>query len=260
MLDIGWTELLVVAIVLIIVVGPKDLPPMLRAFGRTTTKLRKMANEFRGQFDDALREADLDDVRKTISDARSLNPMNQIREAVNPLRQAGSQIRSDLEKSVKPVAIPDSGMKLDGDPKVESDRAVEAQPLKGAVDTADKPASEPAGKPVATKTTKSKAASGKAPAKKAETAKPTAKPATKSGAKSSAVSASKPAAATKTPTKAASKPAAKPAASKPAASKPAASKPTANKTAAAKSAAAKPEARKASTTAKKTSRKTSDKA
>ena len=141
MLDIGWTELLVVAIVLIIVVGPKDLPPMLRAFGRTTTKLRKMANEFRGQFDEALREADMGDVRKTFSDARSLNPMNQIRDAVNPLRQTGNEIRKDLEKSVKPVAVPDSGMKLDGEPKVEADKAVEAEPLKGAVETAEKPAS-----------------------------------------------------------------------------------------------------------------------
>jgi Tat protein translocase TatB subunit len=46
MFDIGWPELLVVAIVLIVVVGPKDLPPMLRAFGRTTKKLRSMASEF----------------------------------------------------------------------------------------------------------------------------------------------------------------------------------------------------------------------
>ena len=74
MLDIGWPELLVVAIVLIIVVGPKDLPPMLRAFGRTTKKLRGMANEFRGQFDEALREAELDDVKKTFDDARKAQP------------------------------------------------------------------------------------------------------------------------------------------------------------------------------------------
>lgn len=102
MLDIGWTELVVIAIVLIVVVGPKDLPPMLRAFGRMTTKLRGMASEFRHQFDEALREADLDDVRKTISDAQSLNPANALRDAMNPLRQIGNDIKSDLQKAATP--------------------------------------------------------------------------------------------------------------------------------------------------------------
>ncbi|WP_312361871.1 Sec-independent protein translocase protein TatB [Ensifer sp.] len=102
MLDIGWTELVVIAIVLIIVVGPKDLPPMLRAFGRMTSKLRGMASDFRQQFDEALREADLEDVRKTISDAQSLNPANALREAMNPLRQIGDEIKSDLQKAASP--------------------------------------------------------------------------------------------------------------------------------------------------------------
>jgi sec-independent protein translocase protein TatB len=85
MFDIGWTELLVIAVVLIVVVGPKDLPPMLRAF--------------RAQFDEALREADLDDVRQTISDAQKLNPVNSLREAMNPLRQMGNDIKADLQKA-----------------------------------------------------------------------------------------------------------------------------------------------------------------
>lgn len=102
MLDIGWTELVVIAIVLIVVVGPKDLPPMLRAFGRMTAKMRGMASEFRQQFDEALREADLDEVRKTISDAQSLNPANALRDAINPLRQIGNDIKSDLQKAATP--------------------------------------------------------------------------------------------------------------------------------------------------------------
>ena len=246
MLDIGWTELLVVAIVLIIVVGPKDLPPMLRAFGRTTTKLRKMANEFRGQFDEALREADLDDVRKTFSDARSLNPMNQIRDAVNPLRQTGNDIRKDLENTVKPIAVPDSGMKLDGEPKVEADKAVEAEPLKGPVEPAEQPATH---KTSAAEIMKSDKAEAKAPAKTAATSKSTAKKATakKPAAKSTPA---KPAASKST--------AAKPAASK-AASKQAGTK-AAAKTTASKSAAAKTTARKTPAAKAKTSRKTDDKA
>jgi len=98
MLDVGWTEILVIAIVLIIVVGPKDLPQMLRTFGRMVAKMRGMASDFRQQFDEALREADLEDVRKTLGEAQKLNPLNSIRDAVNPLRQMGNEIKADLER------------------------------------------------------------------------------------------------------------------------------------------------------------------
>jgi sec-independent protein translocase protein TatB len=106
MLDVGWTELVVIAIVLIIVVGPKDLPPMLRTFGKMMTKMRGMANDFRQQFDEALKEADLDDVRKTLSDAQKLNPANTIREAMNPLRQMGNDIKADLQKATTSESKP----------------------------------------------------------------------------------------------------------------------------------------------------------
>ena len=101
MFDIGWTELLVIAVVLIVVVGPKDLPPMIRAFGKMTANFRKMAGDFRAQFDEALREADMDDVRKTISDAQKLNPTNALRDAINPLRQMGQDIKADLQKATE---------------------------------------------------------------------------------------------------------------------------------------------------------------
>lgn len=101
MLDLGWSEILVIAIVLIIVVGPQDLPGMLRNFGRIMSKLRGMAGEFRSQLDEALKEADLEDVKKTIDDARKLNPTHSLREAMNPIRQAGEDIRSDLQKTMR---------------------------------------------------------------------------------------------------------------------------------------------------------------
>ncbi|MBB4953324.1 sec-independent protein translocase protein TatB [Agrobacterium vitis] len=108
MLDIGWSELLVIAVVLIVVVGPKDLPPMLRAFGKMTTRLRKTAGEFRAQFDEALREADMDDLRQTIGDAQKLNPANALREAINPLRQMGADIKADLQRSTQVDHFPEA--------------------------------------------------------------------------------------------------------------------------------------------------------
>lgn len=107
MLDVGWSELLVIAVVLIVVVGPKDLPPMLRAFARMSRKFSTMAGEFRKQFDDALNDADMGDLRQTISDVQKLHPVNSIREAMNPLRQAAEDIRSDLKRTVEaPVGTP----------------------------------------------------------------------------------------------------------------------------------------------------------
>ena len=108
MLDIGWTELLVVAVVLIVVVGPKELPHMLRTFGKTMTQLRRMATDFRSQVDDALKEADLEDVSSAVRDVRKLNPASQLRDAMNPLRQTARDLEKDLKKSTslenKPVA------------------------------------------------------------------------------------------------------------------------------------------------------------
>lgn len=150
MFDIGWSELLVIAVVLIVVVGPKDLPPMIRAFGKTMAGLRKMAGDFRTQFDEALKEADMDDVRQTISDVRNLNPTNSLRDAMNPLRQLGNEIKSDLQKATTPpeglssspatstaapatsepvaplVSIPEPEMKLPDTPPVTASAPVAA--------------------------------------------------------------------------------------------------------------------------------------
>ncbi|MBX3530758.1 MAG: Sec-independent protein translocase protein TatB [Rhizobiaceae bacterium] len=102
MFDIGWTEMLVIAIVMIVVVGPKDLPKMLRTFGKTTSKLRVMAGDFRKQFDEALKEAELDDVKGLVDDVRKLNPTNEIRQALNPMQKAAADVRAGLDSALNP--------------------------------------------------------------------------------------------------------------------------------------------------------------
>jgi sec-independent protein translocase protein TatB len=111
MLEVGWSELLVIAIVMIVVVGPKDLPKMLRTFAIFAKKARGMANDFQSQFTDAMRDADLDDVRKTIADVRSLNPKNALKDAFDPIRKAGEDVKREMqgvkagvENSIAPVA------------------------------------------------------------------------------------------------------------------------------------------------------------
>ena len=163
MLDIGWTELLVIAIVLIVVVGPKDLPPMLRAFGKMTKRLRVMAGEFRQQFDEALREAELDDVRQTFSDAQKLNPVNSLKDALNPLRQMGNDIRSDIQNAAKsePAKIgdpwrPEVDVKAPGEPPTfpAAEAPTITTPTSAETPASRDPATEvkkPARKPRATK-------------------------------------------------------------------------------------------------------------
>ena len=120
MFDIGGLELLVLAVILIVVVGPKELPGMLRVFGRTMAKVRGMAAEFRGQFDEALREAELDEVRKTVADVgkgvntgvNKLNPKTAMREAMQPFKDAQDGLKRDLEANAT--------VDLDGPPRFDA--------------------------------------------------------------------------------------------------------------------------------------------
>lgn len=168
MFDIAWTEMLVIAIVMIVVVGPKELPGMLRSIGKTTAKLRAMAGDFRKQFDEALKEAELDDLKKIAEDAKSLNPMGDIKKAMNPLESAGRDVRAGLEAAFNP-------------PKAEPPKP------KAAV------AAESAAPAVAAAATPVPAAA--APAKPQAVKSAAAKPATKPAAAKPALAAAKPAAA-----------------------------------------------------------------
>jgi sec-independent protein translocase protein TatB len=71
MFNFGWGELVVIGIVALIAIGPKELPTVLRTIGQWTGKVRRMASEFQGQFQDALREAELHDLQKHAEDLTS---------------------------------------------------------------------------------------------------------------------------------------------------------------------------------------------
>jgi sec-independent protein translocase protein TatB len=70
MFDIGWSELVVIGVVALIAIGPKELPGVLRMVGQWMGKARKMAAEFQGQFNEAMREAEMADLKKTFDDVR----------------------------------------------------------------------------------------------------------------------------------------------------------------------------------------------
>ena len=100
MLDIGWTELAVVAMVALIVIGPKDLPRVLRTFGRWAGKARAMAREFQGSVDDMIREAELDDVKKDVESATGFDVSKEIENVIDP--------GGDMTRGLDPLAAPES--------------------------------------------------------------------------------------------------------------------------------------------------------
>ena len=71
MFDIGWGELVVIGVVALIVIGPKELPTVLRTVGQWMSKIRRMAAEFQGQFQEAMREAEMADLKKQVDETTS---------------------------------------------------------------------------------------------------------------------------------------------------------------------------------------------
>jgi sec-independent protein translocase protein TatB len=95
MFDIGWTELLVIAVVAIVVIGPKDLPRAMRAVGQWTGRVKRMAGDFQRQFNEAVREAELDDVKNEVAKLGKLDPMGDLKKTVT---KTGTDLKADLKK------------------------------------------------------------------------------------------------------------------------------------------------------------------
>jgi sec-independent protein translocase protein TatB len=89
MFDIGWSEIAVIAVVALIAIGPKELPGVLRMVGQWMGKARKMAAEFQGQFQEAMREAEMADLKKSF---------DEVKEAASGF--AGGNIMTSLQKDV----------------------------------------------------------------------------------------------------------------------------------------------------------------
>jgi sec-independent protein translocase protein TatB len=104
--DIGGTELLVIAAVALIVVGPKDLPVLLRKLGQFIGKIRGMANEFRASFDEMARQSELDELRKEVQAMREGRYTDPMHEAAAQAGDAGvDQVFADIDASLNSGAV-----------------------------------------------------------------------------------------------------------------------------------------------------------
>lgn len=101
----GLTEFMLIAIIALIVVGPKDLPLMMRKLGQFVARGRAMAREFQSAFDDIARQAELDELRKEIEDLRR---DNELTKAVDDLKRTESDInRRVMMENPMPDASPE---------------------------------------------------------------------------------------------------------------------------------------------------------
>jgi sec-independent protein translocase protein TatB len=98
MFDISWTEFVLIGVVALIVIGPKELPGVLRTLGQYTRKIRSMAADFQNQFQEAMREAEIADLKEQVDDvARGVKSYDPFKDVRTDVEAAGRDIRSSLE-------------------------------------------------------------------------------------------------------------------------------------------------------------------
>lgn len=114
MFDLSWGKMLIIGVMALVLIPPKDLPGTLRALGQMVGKLKRMAGEFRSQFDEAIRDADIASVKKEFdsmgeaaSSASTFNPIESIRNEIKSAVQgdAAAATQASAQASV-PVADP----------------------------------------------------------------------------------------------------------------------------------------------------------
>ncbi|HEV3158954.1 MAG TPA: Sec-independent protein translocase protein TatB [Xanthobacteraceae bacterium] len=101
MFDISWTEFLLIGIVALIVIGPKELPAVMRSLGQWTRKIRSLAADFQNQFHEAMREAEMADLKKQVDDMAQVAQDIKQYDPLKDVRADVEAIGKDLDESVK---------------------------------------------------------------------------------------------------------------------------------------------------------------
>ena len=127
MFGIDSPELLVIAVVALVVIGPRELPGLLRTWGRWMAQMRGMASEFRGHVDEMIRQTELDDVKKQLAgtseglDLKSLDPTQQIKQHIQEGMAEGEKALNEAKSSFdNPLAEPESAPQIAAEPAVEA--------------------------------------------------------------------------------------------------------------------------------------------
>ena len=132
MFGIDSPELLIIAVVALVVIGPKELPGMLRSWGNWMAKMRGMASEFRGHVDEMVRQSELDEVKKQLEaspglDLQSLDPTKEIKSLIQEGVSEGEKALADAKATLdNPLAEPESAPQIAVDPQPDAAPATAA--------------------------------------------------------------------------------------------------------------------------------------
>lgn len=131
MLDIGWPELLLIGAVALIFIGPKDLPRVLKTMGQWVGQIRKLTREFRSAVDDMIREAELDEVTKTVNEASKFDLNKTVSDTLDPDKQLEKAFEDDWKELTKDddKTPGDKGATGQGDEAKETNRQVGKEEL-----------------------------------------------------------------------------------------------------------------------------------
>jgi sec-independent protein translocase protein TatB len=138
MFDISWSEFLLIGVIALIVIGPKELPGVLRTLGQYTRKVRGMAAEFQSQFQEAMREAEMADLKKSVDDmASDLKSFDPLKDVKSDLEATGKEIQSSLEAKpeAKPETKPETKPEANPEPPLDGGFAV-SDPAPPAIEAA----------------------------------------------------------------------------------------------------------------------------
>src|SRR5579864_6919639 len=105
MFDISWSEFLLIGIVALVVIGPKELPAVMRTLGQWTRKVRSMASEFQNQFQEAMREAEMADLKKQVDDmARDVTDVDPLKGVRDDIENVDSDVQRSLSSTEQGTA------------------------------------------------------------------------------------------------------------------------------------------------------------
>lgn len=134
--SVGFSEMLLIGLIALIVVGPKDLPLLMRKAGQFMNKLRSMAADFRSSFDELARQAELDELRKEVDALRRGEPMKDV---IDPIREVRDEIVTPFDLGIdgdppasKPKPAPDSPAAAPAASDAPASPAATPDPVKGA--------------------------------------------------------------------------------------------------------------------------------
>ncbi len=137
MFDIGWSEMAVIALIALIVIGPKDLPSTMKTIAHWMRKARSLTREFQSGIDDMVREAELEDARKALDATRGGNLQRTLSNALDPDDEVGKEVRA-IEQDARRE---DSGGEAESKPEADKGSKADSNADRAAAKMVKQPAS-----------------------------------------------------------------------------------------------------------------------